>query len=115
MQASDVLEGGILAGNTRPSRQIGRDPGEIRPRILEAAEGIAGLGAELDATPAQLCIAFTLTHPATATVLFGARGMKQLTDNIAALDVLERVGAERLRSLMEPFWADRDAVDPEGP
>ncbi|MGW2314849.1 aldo/keto reductase [Actinomadura luteofluorescens] len=115
MQASDVLEGGILAGNTRPSRQIGRDPGEIRPRILEAAEGIAGLGAELDATPAQLCIAFTLTHPATATVLFGASGMKQLTDNIAALDVLERVGAERLRSLMEPFWADRDAVDPEGP
>ncbi|MGI5202012.1 aldo/keto reductase [Spirillospora sp. CA-108201] len=115
LQASDVLEGGMLAGNARPSRRIGRDPGDIRSRVREAAEGIAELGAGLDATPAQLCIAFTLTRPSTATVLFGASGMRQLTDDIAALDVLERVGAQRPRSLMEPFWADRGVVDPEGP
>ncbi|WP_243725496.1 aldo/keto reductase [Actinomadura rubrisoli] len=115
MQASDVLEGGILAGNTAPSRQIGKDPGEVRPRIVEAAKGLAELAAELDATPAQLCVAFTLTHPSTSTVLFGASRMRQLTDNIAALDILDRVGSSRLRSLMDPFWVDRDIVDPEGP
>ncbi len=31
MQASDVLEGGILAGKSGSSRQIGRDPGGIPP------------------------------------------------------------------------------------
>ena len=115
LQASDVLEGGVLVGKSGESRQIGRDPGGIRARIQEAAGGIADLAAELDATPAQLCIAFTLTHPSTSTVLFGATSMRQLTDNIAALDVLDRVGASRLRSLLDPFWADRDIVDPEGP
>ncbi|QKG18441.1 aldo/keto reductase [Actinomadura verrucosospora] len=115
LQASDVLEGGILAGKSGTSRQIGRDPGGIRERITEAAKGIGELAAELDATPAQLCIAFTLTHPSTGTVLFGATGLDQLTGDIAALGVLERVGAERLRSLLDPFWADRGAVDPEGP
>jgi aryl-alcohol dehydrogenase-like predicted oxidoreductase len=114
MQASDVLEGGVLAGKSGTSRQIGRDPGGVRHRIVDAAKGIGELAADLDATPAQLCIAFTLTHPSTSTVLFGATSVDQLEDDIGALDVLERVGAERLRSLLDPFWADRDAVDPEG-
>ncbi|WP_131738835.1 aldo/keto reductase [Actinomadura roseirufa] len=115
MQASDVLEGGILAGNTSPSRQIGRDPGEVRARIHDAAKGIAKVADDLGATPAQLCVAFTLTHPSTSTVLFGASRLSQLEDNIAALDVLERVGADRLRELLDPFWVDRGIVDPEGP
>ncbi|MED7947686.1 aldo/keto reductase [Kitasatospora sp. NPDC058201] len=115
MQASDVLEGGILAGRTSPSREIGRDPGGIRDRITGAAPGLAAVAAELGATPAQLCVAFTLTHPATATVLFGASRMRQLTENVGALDLLDRVGADRLRELVAPYWADRDAVDPEGP
>ncbi|WP_219511091.1 aldo/keto reductase [Nonomuraea ceibae] len=115
LQASDVMEGGILAGRATPTREIGRDPGGIRDQIMAAAKGLAEVAADLDATPAQLCVAFTLTHPATCTVLFGVTRMRQLTDNVGALALLERVGAERLRELVEPFWADRDAVDPEGP
>ncbi|MGW2548333.1 aldo/keto reductase, partial [Kitasatospora sp. NPDC001574] len=79
------------------------------------APGLAAVAAEHGATPAQLCVAFTLTHPATATVLFGASRMRQLTENVGALDLLDRVGADRLRELVAPYWADRDAVDPEGP
>ncbi|WP_214408421.1 aldo/keto reductase [Sphaerisporangium fuscum] len=115
LEASDVLEGGILAGKTQPSRQVGRDPGGVREQIVEAAAGIGKIAADLDATPAQLCVAFALTHPATCTVLVGTSSMEQLTDNVGALELLDRVGAERLRSLLEPFWADRDVVDPEGP
>ncbi|MGC5360712.1 aldo/keto reductase [Streptomyces sp. DT24] len=114
MQASDVMEGGILARG-KVSRQIGRDPGGVRDRIVQAAPVLAGIAEELEATPAQLCIAYTLTHPSVATVLFGASSLRQLEDNVAALEVLEKTGAERLRSLIEPLWADRDAVDPEGP
>ncbi|WP_380282709.1 aldo/keto reductase [Kitasatospora purpeofusca] len=115
LQASDILEGGILAGRTSPAREIGRDPGGIRDRITEAAGSLAAVAADLGATPAQLCVAFALTHPATATVLFGASRMRQLTDNVGALALLERVGAERVRELVEPYWADRGVVSPEGP
>ncbi|MEV8638508.1 aldo/keto reductase [Streptosporangium sp. NPDC051023] len=115
MQASDVLEGGILAGNKNPAREIGRDPGSVRERIVEAADGIAAVAAELEVTPAQLCVAFTLTHPSVSTVLFGASRMQQLVDNVAALELLDRVGSERLRELLAPFWVDGDVVNPEGP
>ncbi|ACZ90187.1 aldo/keto reductase [Streptosporangium roseum] len=115
MQASDVMEGGILAGRTAPTREIGRDPGGVRGQIMEAADGIAAVAADLGATAAQLCVAFTLTHPSVSTVLFGASRMEQLVDNVGALALLERVGAPRLRELLDPFWADRGVVDPEGP
>ncbi|MFI6924277.1 aldo/keto reductase [Nonomuraea spiralis] len=114
LQSSDVLEGGVLLGKG-VDRQVGRDPGGIRERIADSAAELARLAAELDATPAQVCVAFTLTHPANTTTLFGATSLEQLRDNLAAVELVERVGAEELRARVEPLWADRDAVDPEGP
>lgn len=115
LQASDVMEGGILAGKIAPTRQVGRDPGEIRERIVQTVPAFVALAEQLEATPAQLAIAFTLTHPALTTTLFGATSLEQLRANLAAADIVERVGAERLRELVEPFWADKGVVDPEGP
>ncbi|MFI0421398.1 aldo/keto reductase [Spongiactinospora sp. 9N601] len=115
LQASDVMEGGILAGRLTPTRPIGRDPGDVRSKIMESAEGIARVAADLGVTPARLCVAFCLTHPAIASVLFGVTKEEQLLDNVAALELVEKVGAERIRELLDPFWADRDAVAPEGP
>lgn len=115
MQASDVLEGGYLAGKVATDREVGRDPGGIRQRIIDDVPAFIALAEELGATPAQLAIAFTLTHPATATTLFGASSVEQLNANLASLDLLDRVGAEEIRARVQPFWADRDVVDPEGP
>lgn len=115
MQASDVLEGGILAGNTNPSREIGRDPGGIREAITRSATGVVATAQGLGTTAARLAVAFTLTHPANVTTLFGASRMSQLEDNLAAVDLVRQVGAEELRALVEPFWVDRGVVDPEGP
>ncbi|MGY1814658.1 aldo/keto reductase [Blastococcus sp. SYSU D00820] len=115
MQASDVLEGGILAGRTELSREIGRDPGGIREAIVQTAPGVVALAADLGTTAAQLAIAFTLTHPATATTLFGATRLEQVEQAVGAVDLVERIGAAELRSLVEPFWVDRGVVDPEGP
>ncbi|XPP26377.1 MAG: aldo/keto reductase [Leucobacter sp.] len=115
MQASDVLEGGYLAGKVATDREVGRDPGGIRQRIIDDVPAFIALAEELGATPAQLAIAFTLTHPATATTLFGASSVEQLNANLASLDLLDRVGAEEIRPRVQPFWADRDVVDPEGP
>ncbi|PZT77582.1 MULTISPECIES: aldo/keto reductase [unclassified Streptomyces] len=115
MQASDVLEGGILAGRVSPEREIGRDPGSIREAIVATVPGITALAGDLDTTPAQLAVAFTLTHPANVTTLVGASRLEQVEQNLAALDLVRRVGAEELRALVEPFWCDRGVVDPEGP
>lgn len=115
MQSSDIMEGGILAGKVQTDRQVGRDPGEIRQIIIDAATGVAELSERLECTPAQLCVAFTLTHPANTTTLFGATRLDQVKQNLGALELVERIGAEELRSLVEPFWADRGVIDPEGP
>lgn len=115
LQASDCLEGGVLAGNVKRDRQIGRDPGDIRERIIADVPAFTALAESLDTTPAQLGIAFTLTHPALTTTLFGASRVAQLHANLDAADLVDRIGADELRRLVEPFWADRGVVDPEGP
>ncbi|MFD7061212.1 aldo/keto reductase [Streptomyces sp. NPDC059906] len=115
MQASDVLEGGILAGRTTPGREIGRDPGAIRDAIVATVAGVTELAGKLGTTPAQLAIAFTLSHPANVTTLVGATRLEQVRQNLGALELVRRVGADELRSLVDPFWCDRGIVDPEGP
>ena len=115
MQASDVLEGGILARGTGSTRQVGRDPGGVRDAIVESVPGLTELAEKLGTTAAQLCVAFTLTHPANVSTLVGATRLEQVRDNLGALDLVERVGADELRGLVEPFWVDRGVVDPEGP
>jgi L-glyceraldehyde 3-phosphate reductase len=112
LEASDVLEGGLLLG--KAGRGTSRDPGGVRQRIRDRAAALGPLSEELGASPAQVCVAFTLTHPALTTTLFGATSLAQLQDNLAAVDLLDRVGPERLRALAEPLWADRDTTDPEG-
>ena len=115
LQASDCLEGGILAGTVNGGRQIGRDPGGIRERIIADVPAFTAVAEDLGVTPAQLGIAFTLTHPALTTTLFGASRVAQLRANLDAAALVDRIGAAELRRLVEPFWADRGVVDPEGP
>ncbi|MCT2224548.1 aldo/keto reductase [Microbacterium paraoxydans] len=115
LQASDCLEGGILAGTVNGDRQIGRDPGGIRERIVADVPAFTAVAEDLGVTPAQLGIAFTLTHPALTTTLFGASRVAQLRANLDAAALVDRIGAAELRRLVEPFWADRGVVDPEGP
>lgn len=114
-EASDSLEGGYLAGNASPDREVGRDPGDVRKTILEYLPEYVAAADRLGTSPARLAIAFTLTHPANAVTLFGATKLSQLEDNLAAFDLVEQIGADELRAAVEPFWADRDSVDPAGP
>jgi aryl-alcohol dehydrogenase-like predicted oxidoreductase len=110
LQASDVFEGGLLVGNLQPNRKIGADVGGIRARIVAAWPAVARLADELEATPAQLGIAFCLANPATSNVLVGVSSRAQLTDGLGALAVLERVGAPRLRELTADLWLDREVA-----
>lgn len=114
-EASDCLEGGYLSGNANPTREVGRDPGDVRRRILQYLPEYVALAESLGTTAAQLAIAFTLTHTSNVTTLFGATKLAQLEDNVAAFDLVSRVGAAGLRAAVDRFWADKDVVDPAGP
>ncbi|WP_137723348.1 aldo/keto reductase [Prescottella subtropica] len=107
LQASDVLEGGILAGKKHPDRKIGADPGEIRERIRDAADTVARIAAEFGVTPAQLSVAFCLGNPAVANVLVGVSRISQLEDNLGAIELYARHGAEIDAALSE-LWLDRE-------
>jgi aryl-alcohol dehydrogenase-like predicted oxidoreductase len=50
-------------------------------RTLAALEAVA---AEVGATPSQVALAWLLTRPTVASVIFGARSVAQLEDNLAA-------------------------------
>lgn len=113
LQASDTFEGGILAGNKHTQRQIGADPGAIRERIIGIADEVSAIAHGFGATPAQLGIAFCLSNPHVANVLFGASRIGQLEDNLGAIELARRHGSA-IRAAVEHLWLDRDAVRSDG-
>lgn len=58
--------------------------------------------------PTQLALAFARTREAFGPVLFGASSGEQFSQNAAALDLLERVGAGALRAASEGRQRDED-------
>ena len=132
MQAADALEGGILTGHVHrdrfnpgdreqgrwfEDRNVPRDSGGIRPAIRERVASLAAAAAKLDATPAQLALAFCLLHPHLDTLLSGASRAAQLDENIGALalantradDVLELVGPLAIDGAAPPALFDVSA------
>ncbi|SDM32210.1 aldo/keto reductase [Microbacterium azadirachtae] len=110
LQASDVFEGGILATGRTPGRKIGADVGGIRARIAALYPEVARIAAGFRVTPAALGIAFCLTHPAAANVLFGASRIEQLEQNHAALALVAERGPE-VREALAGLQADVDVRD----
>lgn len=107
LQASDVFEGGVLLGNT-PARKIGADVGGIRERIAAAAPAFRAAAEGLGASPAQLGIAFCLANDTVGNVLVGVSKLAQLRDNLGAVALLDRVGAEGVRAAVADLWIDHD-------
>ncbi|WP_394821994.1 aldo/keto reductase [Pendulispora albinea] len=61
--------------------------GVLTARNLEIAEVVQSVAREMDKTPAQVALAWTLLHPAVTSPIVGARTVRQLEDNLGALDV----------------------------
>jgi aryl-alcohol dehydrogenase-like predicted oxidoreductase len=101
--ASFVLAGGILSGKYRANPAEGRMAGQLDdPRFAPAhatAERLQALAPEWGTTPAAIAVAYVLANPRVATVLFGATRPEQVAENRRAVELLEAVGAERLRAL----------------
>lgn len=107
LQASDTLEGGILAGKVDTSRVIARDAGGIRDEIRGIFPEFKELAESLGGTPAQLAIAFCLTNPTLASILMGTTKASQMRENLGGIALYEKHG-DSIRDLTQHFWLDRE-------
>jgi aryl-alcohol dehydrogenase-like predicted oxidoreductase len=70
--------------------------------IIETLDGVAK---ELDSTPATVALAWLLRKPAVTSVIFGARSLKQLRQNLAAAELELPDGmVQRLDEVSKPGW-----------
>jgi aryl-alcohol dehydrogenase-like predicted oxidoreductase len=102
--ASAVLAAGALTakyagGGGAGGRVAARRDDPALASAFAAAEELRALARELETTPAALAIAFALANEHVASVLFGATSPAQIAENVAALEVLDRLGDDGLARL----------------
>lgn len=93
------LAGGVLSGKyskadlkTKPDdmtsrKNINLATGRLTAKALDIAEVITDVAGELDRSPAQVALAWTLLNPAVASLIIGARTFEQFEDNLGALAI----------------------------
>jgi aryl-alcohol dehydrogenase-like predicted oxidoreductase len=93
------LAGGLLTGKYSRADLTAADAGEstrksfnanlgmVTERNLAIADVVKEVAVELDRTPAQVGLAWTLHNPGVTASIVGARTAEQLTGNLAALEV----------------------------
>lgn len=104
------LKGGILTGKyTRdsvPAEGEGRykaDSQYLTDKTFAIIDALVEIAGQVGATPAQVALKWVQDRPGVTSTIIGARTMKQLDDNIAALDVaLTGEHADRLEELSKP-------------
>jgi len=93
--ASYTLAGGILTGKYDEDPGAGRAAGMLdQPQwasAVAAGRELAALARDIDADPASLAMAFVLLDPSVTTVLFGATRPEQISANLGALALAERL------------------------
>lgn len=93
------LAGGVLSGKyskadlkTKPDdmtsrKNINLATGRLTEKALNIADVITDVAGELDGSPAQVALAWTLLNPAVASPIIGARTFEQFEDNLGALAI----------------------------
>ena len=101
--ASYTLAGGILTGKYDEDPGAGRAAGTLdQPQwasALAAGRDLAALARDIGTEPASLAMAFALLDPSVTTVLFGATRPEQVSANLGALALAERLTPDELDRL----------------
>ena len=114
--ASGMLTGKYLDGVPDGSRAALPGYGWLAerlkdPRHNDRIRALLALAAELDATPAQLAIAWCAANPDVSSVITGASRPDQVVENMGALAVLPRLDAEVMARIDGIFARPRAASD----
>jgi len=110
--ASGILSGKYSEGIPEESRFNVKGYEWLRDMIdsergrkrVQAAGELATMASQLEASPAQLALAWCLRNPDVSTVILGASRPEQLRENLGAIEVYERLEdsiVERIEELTE--------------
>jgi aryl-alcohol dehydrogenase-like predicted oxidoreductase len=101
--ASYSLQGGLLSGKYQAGGAAGRLAGALADphvqSLLPKVGPFTAIARDLGCTPSQLAFAYCLKNPHVSSVVFGARQVAQLQENLGALDVLPRLDDGVMRAL----------------
>jgi aryl-alcohol dehydrogenase-like predicted oxidoreductase len=97
-----LLTGKIAADGAAPVE--GRTKGQVPPvlnraRLLEAVEALRRVATPRNVPLSQIALAWLLHQPAVTSVLFGARSVQQLAENVDAAEI--HLTSEEMRLLNE--------------
>jgi aryl-alcohol dehydrogenase-like predicted oxidoreductase len=114
------LAGGLLSGKYRRgvqppagSRQLtdwNEPPVHDQERLYDTVEVLVEIGADRGVSAAQVALAYLLGRPAVTSLVIGARTTEQLTDNLAAAELVlsaeerARLDAASAPTLLYPYW-----------
>jgi aryl-alcohol dehydrogenase-like predicted oxidoreductase len=114
------IAGGLLSGKYR--RGVAAPPGSRHltewneppvydeDKLYDTIEELVAISEELDASAAQVALAYTMAKPAVTSVIVGARTEEQLADNLAAADLkltdahMKRLDEVSSQPLPYPLW-----------
>ncbi|MFZ5445918.1 MAG: potassium channel beta subunit family protein [Myxococcota bacterium] len=71
----------------------------VTPENIAKSKALEPIAKELGATRAQLALAWCLKNPNVSTVLTGATRVEQVTENMKALDLVEKLTPEVMKRL----------------
>jgi aryl-alcohol dehydrogenase-like predicted oxidoreductase len=100
------LASGVLSGKYATGAASSADPaggrkevitaaGRVNPASVAVADGLAKVAHAMGVTSAQAAIAWTLGNPAVTSTIIGARSLRQLNDDLKALQVTLDEGHKR--------------------
>lgn len=94
--ASGILTGKYNDGIPEGSRLAQQDwlRERLTPEGIAVVRSIGGIAKELGCSTAQLAIAWCLKNPNVSTVILGATSIRQLEENIGALNIKEQLSPE---------------------
>ena len=84
---ADLEHGGISAAASGTRKNVALANGALTARGLEIADVVKEVAREMERTPSQVAIAWTLLNPGVTAPILGVRTLGQLEDNLGALDV----------------------------
>ena len=100
--ASYTLAGGTLTGKYAAGEGGRMDGSRDDPdsqHAFRTGEELRAFADQRGESPAALAIAFALANPIVASVLFGATRPEQIAQNLAAVELLDRLTGEELTEL----------------
>ncbi|GAA3207757.1 aldo/keto reductase [Nonomuraea helvata] len=98
------LDQEVSADPSGTRKNVAAANGSLTERALDIADVVKQVASDLGVTPSQVALAWTTLNPGVTAPIVGARTLRQLEDNLAALEV--RFSESHLATLEEASRVD---------